>query len=450
MKKFMALAVLCAVLCMAGCKDNKTSDSVQETQQTAQETADAAETEQGETAQTSQGGSDTDNAASVLTSGLAADAVVISSEKGGAAMDITFGDFLKEYKYYLASCGLSVDTDPSYSASLTSRREYIANYLINDRLMERLFDELFPEDFTEAELAQIQADTDEGTQQLISAIKSQLEMAVPLGSEITDEELQKQAEEGFQQLMDNCGLTADDFYGWQRSTAIKSKLTEKVGADVSCERSEAEDMAKRMAEQAKSEYESDPASYDPDAYKSIYLPEGARYVKHILLKLDADTTEQIYSLRNEGKDEDADKLRAEKLAELDEKLAEVEKRVEAGEDFDALMQEYSGDTDLTMSYLVVPDTGRYMEGFAECALGIGEIGGTAVCSTDYGYHIIKYTESAQVTDDDYESTVDGLLSYLTDYYKSQRLADEIKQLRSDYSYTIDREALMLGDESSES
>lgn len=454
MKKFMALAVLCAVLCMAGCKNNDTSDSSQETQQSTQ-TSDAGETSAADnTAQTSQsessaGGSDS-SAASVLTSELPEDAVVISSEKGGAEMDITFGDFLKEYKYYLASSGLSIDTDPLYSDSLTSRREYIANYLINDKLMERLFERLFPDGFTDGELAQIQADTDEGRKQLIDAIKSQLEAAVALGSEVTDEELQKQAEDGFQQLMDNCGLTLDDFYNWQRSSVIKAKLTEKVAADVVCERSEAEGAAERMAEQAKSDYESDPASYDPDSYKSLYLPEGARYVKHILLKFDTDVTEQIDSLRSEGKDDEADKLRAEKLAELDDKLAEVEAHIAAGRDFDELMQEYSGDSDLTISYLVVPNTGRYMDGFAECALGIGEVGGTAVCSTDYGYHIIKYIEPAVVSEEDYEGMIDGLVSYLTEYYKSQKLADELKELRSEYDYVIDREALMLGEESTES
>lgn len=450
MKKFMALAVLCAVLCMAGCKDNS-ADSAQDSQQTAQETADAnetADTKETEQAQTVQSG-DTDSAASVLTSELAADTVIISSEKGGAEMDITFGDFFKEYKYYLASCGLSVDTDPAYSEPLTSRREYIANYLINDKLMERMFERLYPEGFTDEELARIQADADAGKKQLIDAIKAQLEAAQTLGSEVTDEELQKQAEEGFRQLMDNCGLTDDDFYGWQRSTVIKEKLTEKVGEGVTCERSEAEDAAKRMAEQAKADYESDPASYDADSYKSIYLPEGARYVKHILLKLDSLDTEDIYNLRNDGKDDEADKLRAEKLAELDEKLAEVNARVDAGEDFETLMQEYSGDSDLTISYLVVPDTGRYMDGFAECALGIEEVGGTAVCSTDYGYHIIKYIEPATVSDEEYQSTVDGLVSYLTDYYKSQKLVDELKQLRGEYNYVIDRNALMLGEESAE-
>ena len=93
MKKFMALAVLCAVLCMAGCKDNS-ADSVQDTQQTAQETADAnetADTKETEQAQTAQSG-DTDSAASVLTSELAADTESVLCEfTGGLPSILTVG-----------------------------------------------------------------------------------------------------------------------------------------------------------------------------------------------------------------------------------------------------------------------------------------------------------------------------------------------------------------------
>lgn len=446
MKKFTALAALCAViLCAAGCKDNGTSGGSQPQQETSDVSIDVSggDTSQAGAEQT-QGSQE-----SVLTSSLPEDAVVASSEIGGEQMNITFGDFLKEYKYYLASCGISDDTDPASAAALTSRREYIINYLINDIVMEQLFNELCPEGFTEEELEQIREDTEAGVQQLIGSIEEQIKAMQPLGSEVSDEELHQKALEGFQEIKDNCRLTDDDFFRWQKASAIRSRLTELVAGDVTVERSEAEETAKRMVEQAKAEYESDPASYDPDTYKSVFIPEGARYVKHILLRIDSTVTEEIYKLRLDGKDDEADALLSENLAKLDDKLEEVKNRVDEGGDFEALMKEYSGDTDLTISYLVVPGTGLYMDGFAECALGIEEVGGTAVCSTDYGYHIIRYTEPAKVLEKDYESTVDGLQSYLTDSQQTQVLNEVMKDKRSGYGFTIDREALLLGEESAE-
>lgn len=444
MKKFAAVAALCAViLCAAGCSNGEEptsgdsqSSAVQESSSSQDTSSDVGETDE----QTEQ---------SVLTSALSADTVVVSSEKGGESMNITFGDFLKEYKYYLASCGISTDTDPTYASTLTSRREYIANYLINDKLMEVIFAELCPEGLSEEELAQIETDTDAGINQMIDAIKQQLVDSQPLGSEVTDEQLQQQAEEGFQQLMDNCGLTRDDFRGWQRATTLRERLIELAGEGVECSRDEAESTAQNMVKQAQEEYASDPANYNPDDYSSVFIPDGARYVKHILLKFDTETMDEIDSLRSEGKDDEADALRAEKLKTLDDKLKEVQEKLDAGEDFEKILNEYSEDSDLTISYLVVPDTQLYVEGFAECVFGIEDVGGTAMCATDYGYHIIKYTQQAVVSDEDYNSTVDGLQSYLTEYYKTQKLTELISQKRSDYGFVIDRQALLLAEQNTE-
>lgn len=444
MKKFAAVAALCAViLCAAGCKDN-TSESISGV-------SSAEESNSTNNDNTTQGSSQTDEeqAESVLTSTLSEDTVVISSEKGGEEMNITFGDFLKEYKYYLASYGISSDTDPTYAATLTSRREYTANYLINEKLMEVIFAELCPEGFTDEELAQIQTDAEAGIDQMVAAIKQQLSDSQPLGSEVTDEELQQQAEEGFQQLMDNCGLTREDFNLWQRATTLRERLIELAGEGVECSREEAETSAQTMVKQAQEEYESDPANYNPDDYSSVYIPEGSRYVKHILIKFDTDTIDEIDSLRTEGKDEEADAIRTEKLKELESKFSEAQEKVNAGEDFEKLMEEYSEDSDLTISYLVVPDTKLYVDGFAECVFGIEEVGGTATCATDYGYHIIKYTEAGEVSEENYNSTVDGLQSYFTDYYKTQKLSELLTQKRSEYAFTIDRQALLLESESAE-
>lgn len=444
MNRKKTAALLAAIMLLTGCSGNNgsTGDSAGSSSVTSEAAGGTAE-ETRDAAETAETGSE-DAAATVLAEGYAQPETPIAvSAKEGAA-PITFGDFLKEYKYYMASCGLSEDTTEGYAETLRQRREYIVNYLINGKILSDKFAEYFPEGFTEEEEAQITADYEAGVNQMLASLGSSL--ALMQDSELTEAEISALAEEGFQQLMDNCGLTREDFYNWQRESAVQQKIAELLTADVTVDPAEAEAQYNAAAQAAKESYESDPASYDADSNSLFYIPEGARYVKHILLKLSDEDVQAIFSLRAEGKDEEADAMRSEKLAALDEKLAEVQERVAAGEDFDGLMAEYSGDGDVTMEYLVVPGTGRYMEGFAECALGIAETGGTDTCFTDYGYHVIKYTRDAVISDEARSEAIATVTQYLTEAYKSQSFNTSVREWRQEYNYEIDRDLLLLGAE----
>ncbi|MGN0686511.1 MAG: hypothetical protein ACI4KA_00225, partial [Oscillospiraceae bacterium] len=95
--------------------------------------------------------------ASVLSSGVALSKTVVEFD-GRKDMNITFGDFMKEYKYYLAGYMITDDSLEQYQQVMAERREYIINYLINEKIMAEKFSALGLS-LTDEENAAIDADT---------------------------------------------------------------------------------------------------------------------------------------------------------------------------------------------------------------------------------------------------------------------------------------------------
>ncbi len=381
---------------------------------------------------------------SVLTSDTPLDTVVVAVE-GHEEMNITFGDFLKEYKYYLAGYQITDDVNSIYASTLTNQREYIANYLINEEILEVKFAELGLS-LTDADIERIDSDTAAGIEGMKESLKERVKASLAEGETLTDDEIASRAEEEYTKLLADCGLAEDDLKEWQKSIVMQEKLTDHLNKDFTYEYSETEKQVATLIEDAKKAYEADNADYDPDSLRSLWIPDGSREVQHILIGFDTETAGEISTLRAGDDDAGADKLREEAVEALSDKIAEVEGKIAAGEDFASLMKEYSDDTDTSAVYIIAPGTKMYADGFAETSLAIAEIGGTDVCVTDYGYHIIKYTDDAVVTDEDIKSYTDSLHKYLEEAYLSQNFGNAMKEWRTEYTFTIDRETLMLAAE----
>ncbi len=380
---------------------------------------------------------------SVLSSGTALDTVVVTVD-GQEDMNVTFGDFLKEYKYRLAGYQITDDTTEMYASVLQEEREYIINYLVNERIMYRKFEELgFA--LTDEDNAQIDADTAAG----IEGIKASLRQRIKDTELLSEEELDKRTEEEYDKLMTECGLTYDDIRNWQKAIVVQEKLTEYVNTEYAYDPTSTDRQVETLIESAKESYEMDPANYDAASMASLWIPEDSRYIKHILLKFEDEAMAEINTLREEGKNAEADALREEKLGEMSAKIDEVKGKVEAGDDFDLLMSTYSDDGDTKMSYIITPGTQLYMDGFAETAFAIPEIGGTEECVTDYGWHMIKYTEDAVVTEDELQAYKESLHKYMEEQYLSQNYGNAMKEWRTEYTFEIDRDILMLADETTE-
>lgn len=169
---------------------------------------------------------------------------------------------------------------------------------------------------------------------------------------------------------------------------------------------------------------------------SAYIPDGYRYVRHILLPADpeaktraeaqevelAELEDQLTTAFNSlyghqalGEDTTAaqqtyDKLLVDRQAKqtqlqatLDEaltlhadELTEIYARLNAGESFDALMAEYSQDTQMPQEgYMVCADSILWTTTFRDAAMALTKIGEVGEpITTTAGVHILEYTADA--------------------------------------------------------
>ena len=112
-------------------------------------------------------------------------------------------------------------------------------------------------------------------------------------------------------------------------------------------------------------------------------------------------------------DDEGNELTGDALAEKQKLAQELQDRINAGEDFDELMNEYSEDTGLQFSPegYIFQDDGTYVEGFVNGvkALQPGETSKELV-ESEFGWHIIR---REPLTDEDYQSMRPDLVYALT-------------------------------------
>lgn len=253
--------------------------------------------------------------------------------------------------------------------------------------------------------AEEEAEVQESLQQEIDSLYESY--AGDVDASITDED-EKRAEEEKLLLADlkANGLTYDKYIksieDSLRDEAIANKYIESLLAEVTVTDDDVQAYYDEQLAYYQERYEEDPANYFDD-YSSflnggsqpLVVPEGYNYYKHILV-LDAE----------EGEDKDVDAI-----------VAEIYAKIEAGEDFDALIEKYGEDPGMqnepykTEGYILSEaNASDYYEEFSAAALALeneGDITPEAVQSSK-GKHIIKKcgpVEAKTVTLDEVKDTI---------------------------------------------
>lgn len=364
-------------------------------------------------------------------------------------MNVTYEMFRKEYKYYLVNSGIEDDTAESVAEKCKTQRSQIISYLINEQLILRKAKELGIYELTEEEQAEVDKDFDEKIAEQVEYYKSQAKTeATASGSTLTDDELDERGNQLLDEMLEKCGMTRDDLRWWAQSSKISAKLREEVGKVV--DEARAREELQKVIDLAEEYYKTDMSMYNQGAYYELWLPEGSRLIKHILIGFDSDTQKEITSLRQEEKDGDADKKREEAAKALESKVQEVEKKLDEGGKFDDLIKEYSADASGSAGYpdgyTVVPNGTTYMEEFQKAAFVPEKIGDRTTCVTDYGVHIMLYANDAKITDETLKSFTD----YVREQLQQVEFAKCITELEEIYNFEIDYDSLRLDDPAEES
>lgn len=354
---------------------------------------------------------------------------------GAKGMEITREEYRGEYLYFLAKNGYTSDTDAD---TLASAQQQVINSMIEERLIRAKFAENGMT-ISDSDRESIQKDVDSGVAAMISSMKSALAAA---DSSLSDEELDEGAQAQYQQLLSTCGISEDTFYGWQETIFMKQKLTEKLGADAGVTDEELNSQIQALITAAQSQYQSSPATYNGQNYAGIWIPEGSRAVQAILVSFDYDAYSEISSLRYEGKDEEADKLREESLGGLQERYEAIIARIVAGDDFAKLMEEFNDDQG-NGTFLITPGTEVFGKEILDCAMGIDAVGGTDTAVTDYGYYILRYESDAVVTEDTLNAAAEQLRDYILESKRSELFNAGLEKWKTEYSYEINEELLVV-------
>lgn len=396
---------------------------------------------------------------------------VVAYATGGEDIDdlnITYEEFRKEYKFILANSGIDDDTKESIAAACKQQRSTIINTLIVQKIYARLAKEMGVSELTDEEQQEIDEEHEKTVESFIKQLgeraEQELEESQASGGSdgetseeetsetsapsMTDEEKREAGSKKLDEILEKAGMDREDMREWE----VTAKIVEKVQNAIynSVDRADAEKKLKDLQIEGEEYYNSEISKYEQGGYSQVWLPDGSRLIKHVLLAFDSDTQTQIRSLRSEEKDDEADKLRTEKAEELKSKQEEVEKKLDDGENIDDLINDYSADkagsANYPNGYTVIPNGTTYMEEFQKASFVPKKIGERTICVTDYGVHIMVYAGDAKVSDEDLKYAVDTLYANMG----SEELDKIFTERVEEYAFEIDYDALRLDKPAEES
>ncbi len=355
--------------------------------------------------------------------------------------DITFGDFIGEYMYYLINYGINDDMSEEFAESCESYRVNIINYLTFEKMYLYTAKQdynISPETLTAEQLATVRETAD--------AVRDDWEMSFynaaseKLGENASEEDIEKLCSEALDVILEKCGIDYDMFYSWELNSYIQELTLEKMlEKDSGVSDDELKKETDDIIAQAKDAAENDPATYESTpSYQLAYVPAGTRKARHILISFPEETVNAVYEARQNGNDYEADKLHREALdGGLREQAEDIAKRLSVGVDFDELANQYYGEGE----HIVLRNSPSYSEEYIKAVYGITNRGDTAdLLIDDRGIYIIQYIDEAQ---SDIDRLSDQISSYLKTKDETNVQIDEYNKWTENYIYNVDCETLKV-------
>lgn len=378
----------------------------------------------------------------------------VTGENTSDYFKVTFGDFYREYLYYLLSYGVADDMAADTAEECEGYRREIINYLTFEKQFMYAAENEYncgEKQLTDEEKAEIRKNSDEVIADWKEGYRdSAMEL---LGESATEEQIAEKCAEMLDSDLARCELTKDIFYEWELSSYILDKLTVIVSDEVTLDRSEADAMYRDYYDAAVDAYNNDRATYErTPMYTSIYIPEGARKSTHIFIPFDDDTAGEIADKRLDGLDDEADELRKTAAeGEISKTLAEAYERLKAAEadDFESIISEYNPDG-VVEYYTVVPETVLYYPEYHEALFALnmpGDISDTVIC--DNGAYIIIYMGEAFLTEEDIENIKDSMYDFLLGSKKESRQTELIDEWDEKYPFYVNYDLLRITPEEEE-
>ncbi len=436
-KKFSIAAVLLAVtMAITGCSDSILESKVESGTESKENIWTAA---------------DTDIVAFPTADGL--------TEEQKKYYNITFEEFYKEYSFICANAGLN-DTKDDASAKLY--RQSIIEMIASEKIILKKAEELGLAELTADEMKKVEEEYQknlDGWYNTFSA-QAQNELGIKGNSttsdtsgSLTDDDkakIKEKSKELFNNYIKNFGLTEDTFLIWAKNSFVVEKVMEYTYKDVKVTDDEVDKYINDLIAEAEKTYKEDVSKYEKNTqYGTVWLPEGSRNVKHVFIGISTIDAAEISAARNESgaNQEEIDKLRDEKLAEIKEKAEAAYKKATAeGDDkeknFDAVLKEYSHDYNASLSdqtITVIKGTKSLTDTLYNAIFDLEKPGDiSALIPTDLGYYFFYYKEDAKITDEDItvqkKNVYEGMLTERQNKKADETLTKWEEEVKYDYDY----------------
>ena len=338
------------------------------------------------------------------------------------------------YSQQAAAMGMDMSTPESQQSLFT----FAANTAMRDKIVEAKGIELGYDQFTPEEISSF---SDRAQTEYDETFKS-LEAYAPAEGQ-TPEETKAQIDQYFQ----DSGYTPERVAQSFQSDAIKDRVLTFATKDVDVTDADVQAAYDTAVEAAKARYAENPAAYGSDSSGSAvvyYTPEGYRSVKHILVT----TSPEIQQLSAElAQAEEADRAGIQEkidalLEEVQPKLDEIDARIQSGEDFQVLIDEYGedggmkGGTTAETGYFMCEGTTTYVPEFTAAGMALEKVGDISQpILTNYGYHIIRYHDDVPAGPIAFESVAPSLKAQLLTEAQNAAFAEAINEWAN--SYTIE-------------
>ncbi|MCR4779915.1 MAG: hypothetical protein K5876_02345 [Ruminiclostridium sp.] len=365
--------------------------------------------------------------------------------------DITFGEFFSEYMYYLVSYKITDDMSEENKATCESYRDNIISYLTFERMYLYIAEHEYgftEASLTEEQLGQIKSDSDEVKKNWASNFYASAEEA--LGEGASEEEKEALCNEVLNVILGRCGLDGNIFYKWELSRFIQELvITEMTKTAGEVTDADVQAMYDEFVSEAKDKAENDPAAYESlQAYSMVYIPEGTRTAKQIMISYADEDLTKIAQALNDGDIETVASASLEAYNdEIRAKVSEISEKLAAGTSFDELQKEYdqSGSSEM----IVPKNSPSFFDAYKNALYALetkGSVSEPVIYSN--GVYFIQYSDDAAVAEADVETIKSSMKSYLQDN-KSQTVQNEAyTQWAKRFPYTIDYETIKVDASSS--
>ncbi|MDR0222013.1 MAG: peptidylprolyl isomerase [Oscillospiraceae bacterium] len=363
-------------------------------------------------------------------------------------MEITYGYFEKEYRYWLY--GVQVDeNEPENAESAREMREQLINYQINDKRYLRAAEDLGlgNDSLTDEDLAEIEVRVNEMKDNLRASFLE--EAYSDFAREPTEEQLSARVNMLYERFLRETGIDEETIAVWSRDKYITEKLLEYTVRDISVDDAELELAIAEMKEKAEADFAENPNVYVFDyANYGVFIPEGCRSVRQILIKLKDDVIESTEKMRADGDGEYADIYRDASLEQIKGKAEAALARLDAGEDFETVMLAVSDDKELIESgegaYRIPPGFTYFGKEYHDAVFELSAPGDySRLVPTDKGWVIVEFYSVTSYDGEQWEKVREEVRGLRLEFLKNNRKNDLAAELEEKYPYNIDRKKLRI-------